>query len=516
MDKITEYNFAKKPMTVELFKQLKSLKKLNINAEQFQEYNIMNECNHIEELICDSIPHIPIQLKSLKKLTINRVIESTYHEFIPFMKCCQSLETFKINIPFFNTIPQELFPSSLLHLDVNANLRTHVYSILDLTHCTKLKNLTINGTKDKIDIKFPPNLTHLNINNCNTIINTSDLKHLVILNLDGISKWTGVINSLNLKELKIINSNLTELPSGIEKLNLLEELNLNNNQITTVPHYIFSLKKLTKIYLTNNLITQIQEIPYIQYSSVNTIDISNNNLSIIPSYIYNLPLLETLTAINNKLTFVFNGLNKQSDMNTVNFRNNFITDVKDVFKYLPLLKYLTLSDNYITILPDINQLISLSTLVITGNKITKLPDLITCPLHGLFYDGDENVVVLREKSKYTITKQTNKWKLLTVQPQPKYIPKSQSQPQHQPQSQPQPQIQPQIQSQPQIQPQIQSQPQSQPQIQSQIQSQPQPVTIPTQTHVLSKKQLTHPRMTLERLMQGAIPPTIEVFVFRSP
>lgn len=380
MEKITALDFNAKPVPVELFRQMKGLKKLTIKGAQFEELKLASECDNVEEIKFYGTPKGALKLKALKNLTIidehrTQIFDQTFS----FTEC----------------------KLQMLHVETKYNA---------------IKNLSV-----------PTSLTRITIINAgHTEIDFSSSKHLIELTLSRTYKFKLPQNA-PLTKLKINNCELGAVPDEIKTFASLEELDLLSNKIAIVPSFVFTLKKLTTVNLYSNAIVQIQDCA-VNTSSIKTIKIGYNKLTYLPDFIYRLKLLEELHAESNMLTSVLGGINSQSDLKRINFGHNLITNISDVFRYLPLLNTLSLNNNYISVFPNINQLISLANLNISSNFITELPEIITCPLNSMQYDVDKikNVKIKKGEKYYNFNAYGSIYQLPNPMAVPTPIPASNS------------------------------------------------------------------------------------------
>ena len=161
---------------------------------------------------------------------------------------------------------------------------------------------------------------------------------------------------------------------------------LTINKGTILLHTLSQLRSgelagITRLTLSENL----REFPLEILSladSLEVLDISNNQLSSLPEELSQLHQLKIIFASNNQFDTLPEILGQCANLEMVGFKSNHITHVPE--KALPAkLRWLILTDNKIERLPDsLGERPRLQKLALAGNRLTALPKTIA-QLHNL-------------------------------------------------------------------------------------------------------------------------------------
>lgn len=140
------------------------------------------------------------------------------------------------------------------------------------------------------------------------------------------------------------------------------------------------LSGIKRLSLSENLSTFPEEILTLA-DSLEILDLSNNNLSALPDQLPQLSKLKIIFASNNNFTELPDILGKCKHLEMIGFKSNKITRVSE--QSLPAqLRWLILTENKITKLPDsLGQRPRLQKLALAGNLLTHLPPTLAQSLN---------------------------------------------------------------------------------------------------------------------------------------
>jgi hypothetical protein len=199
------------------------------------------------------------------------------------------------------------------------------------------------------------------------------LKNLRVLTIDGTSfnystlgyQWGVIPDELgNLKllnNLQIYNTRINKMTDQLSNLTGLTQLGLINCGLSSLPN-LSKLISLTNLTIHSNPLTSL-----VGLLRVTTLDLYNCQFSDIPAMISPTTLFY-LNMENNQLSYVDN-LNVYKQLRTINFNGNKIKELLPTINQLIYLTTFLLSKNELQQLPnDILSLTSLRTLNITNNK----------------------------------------------------------------------------------------------------------------------------------------------------
>lgn len=155
-----------------------------------------------------------------------------------------------------------------------------------------------------------------------------------------------------LRELKLAENELQgDLSVALCSLTALEILDIQSNKISTIPSEMSALTQLRSLNVSDN---QLRDIPMELFKSTSLVEFqaSKNKLEGSLFSVGSVLHLQELHVANNSLTSL-------CEANAIEF---------------PTLKTLNISSNRLTSLPQVSSWTVLSTLLMSGNKLAKLPE----------------------------------------------------------------------------------------------------------------------------------------------
>ncbi|XP_065653534.1 leucine-rich repeat serine/threonine-protein kinase 2-like isoform X2 [Hydra vulgaris] len=245
----------------------------------------------------------------------------------------------------------------------------------------------VNYCEDHFNLKRPCNISSpIQIQKITSIQTQSDMDKC-ILNLD-ISK--NQINDLenlaisinltlndffsNLVELDVSNNKLNELSIGFcSLLNSLKSLRASNNNLKQLPYSLLKLQKIVELDVSANHISTIEPEMIPNTISIKKLDISNNQLTKFPvCFLHKFPFLQHLFLSNNNITALLVS-GEFVSLKTLTLSFNQLTKLlsRSIECFVSLEK-LDLSHNLLTDLPYYNPqtLLQLSNLNLSHNRLT--------------------------------------------------------------------------------------------------------------------------------------------------
>ena len=154
---------------------------------------------------------------------------------------------------------------------------------------------------------------------------------------------------------------IVEIPVQINQLNHLKEFSLTHSMVKNVPKELFDLDHLEELDLSDNEIEKISEdiaklinlrVLRVGRAWYKQLENSKGNiLQNLPKELFSLQKLEVLDISQNKLVEISNDIQNLKSLNS-----------------------LILSDNRIEKLPDVLPDMKLRTLRVEGNRLKKLPE----------------------------------------------------------------------------------------------------------------------------------------------
>lgn len=193
--------------------------------------------------------------------------------------------------------------------------------------------------------------------------NMKNLKNLKILDLGPyggmINELPTWLNGMNITNLALCSKNISIIPNWISNLKNLEILNLSFNKIYKIPESIAKLPNLKHLDLTEN--------PIFIYPDMSVIE----NLK-IPDYI--------LSYYDDQDFPIEDIIDDMTDEEILSVKELFISDYRressPMFAKFQNLEYLKIRNN--NKIPDfISQLVNLTQLDLSNNKLTQVPNFIS-------------------------------------------------------------------------------------------------------------------------------------------
>jgi len=177
-----------------------------------------------------------------------------------------------------------------------------------------------------------------------------------------------------LRLLQVNNNSIGEVGELLGNLNMLGTLDLAHNQLTSLPSSCGFLTRLTSLNLSHN---QLDRLPpeLGSLAALATLDLSSNRLAELPADMANLSHLEILYCRHNRLT-TLPTLTNCSNLKELHLGNNRVTGglTAEQLQHIAAVRTLDLRENKITSLPDeITCLASLERLDVTNNDLAGLP-----------------------------------------------------------------------------------------------------------------------------------------------
>ncbi|KAF5395859.1 hypothetical protein PHET_11629, partial [Paragonimus heterotremus] len=197
------------------------------------------------------------------------------------------------------------------------------------------------------------------------------LKHLDIScnklkRLDFISSCTTITTLL-------VYDNELEHLNDIERLFNLSTLHAQYNRIPEVDKCFTKLTNITDLRLDANRITQIPEDAFLKCTRLTNLDLSYNLLESVEFVAY-IPNLAYLSLSHNHIRSI-DPLAKCPKLLDANVSDNLLVDHSLNREGYRVIQRLNLSNNSITEMNDVEPVITLISLNLCNNKLTKLPNL---------------------------------------------------------------------------------------------------------------------------------------------
>lgn len=159
-----------------------------------------------------------------------------------------------------------------------------------------------------------------------------------------------IANIPTLRELKLAENNLRgDLSSVLLRLTALEILDLQNNQIESIP------------------------AAFGQLAALKILNVAENQLRVVPMELFSSKLME-FHASKNRLEGTFFSVHSVPHLQELHLANNSLLSVCDSHIDMPALRILNLTTNRMTSLPDVSALQSLTTLLVSENKLKAIPE----------------------------------------------------------------------------------------------------------------------------------------------
>lgn len=201
-----------------------------------------------------------------------------------------------------------------------------------------------------------------------------------------------ISNLVNLTSLNLRDNSLSgAIPTELASLPNIQDISLYNNQLSgSIPSSITSISTLTGLYLSNNKLTGT--LPTSWSSNLRWLHLSANQLTgSIPSQLAGLSLLNELYIEDNQLTgSIPNGFENTSLQELYLRANQLTGSIPAGIGQISTLVELNLESNNLTgVVPStFTSLSSLTTLVLSYNKLSQLPNLSALPLTTFSVDNN--------------------------------------------------------------------------------------------------------------------------------
>ncbi len=155
-------------------------------------------------------------------------------------------------------------------------------------------------------------------------------------------------------------------------LGLSGNLDLSNLGITSLNgmEYAINIKRISMSHNSVVSLDPLKNLSYLEY-----LDYSYNNVKMIPSWIFTLPNLTSVNGSNNASTAMQQASTDSSALVELYLENNALTTITEI-SFCTRLTTLSLSGNSLAVFPTtLLSLPKLSTLFLTSNKLTEVPNL---------------------------------------------------------------------------------------------------------------------------------------------
>lgn len=249
-----------------------------------------------------------------------------------------------------------------------------LYDLNDV--CFAIKEIEVYGHKSIVD--FPDENLRKKIlsavGKTTLPIFKEEVLNLKSLNVDGvnINKWEGIRECKNLEKLSAKFCGLESFPdlSSMEKLNVVD---VSFNKLTSVSKFN-SASELEKLAIRRNEIRDIKPNELSNLTKLKILDISENELQSVSGIYY--------------------GVEGAVDLNSLEFINvsgNTLLNDIDVLNSLSSLKTIIGAKCQIVNAPQFNNLLTLENLDLSGNLMSKAPNL-TNNLNLIYLNLNDNVI----------------------------------------------------------------------------------------------------------------------------
>lgn len=255
----------------------------------------------------------------------------------------------------------------------------------------RLINLKILKVKDLKNTRIPPEIG-----------NIQSLRKLQIENTKNTILPPEIGKLSDLIELTIYKAHLAELPHEIGNLKHLEKLNVSNNkELQAIPPEIGKLYYLWELILNNDSLTTLPD--ELQSGNIIALDLTGNNISQFPPVITKLKQLSFLTLDYNQLESLPNSINDPEafpNLLTLEINHNKLISFPEINKDIVSLQ---LRGNKLSNLPSLVDASYLTTLDVTNNRLTNLPQSFSQMKNLEFlYLGGNDLSTLPDLSKINL------------------------------------------------------------------------------------------------------------------
>ncbi|KAM0943283.1 putative leucine-rich repeat domain superfamily [Dioscorea sansibarensis] len=190
------------------------------------------------------------------------------------------------------------------------------------------------------------------------------------------------LNLASITKLDLSNNNLQSIPESLTArlLNIIV-LDVHSNQLNSIPNSIGCLSKLKSLDVSGNLLDSLP-ITIENCRALEELNVNFNKLTRLPDTMgFELMNLKILRVNSNKLAFLPFSTSHMTNLRILDAHLNCLRSLPDGLENLINLEVLNISQNFQflqTIPYSIGLLMSLTELDISYNKITVLPDSISC------------------------------------------------------------------------------------------------------------------------------------------
>lgn len=204
----------------------------------------------------------------------------------------------------------------------------------------------------------------------------------------------------NLTKLMLnYNSFNTVLPSMFDDLSRLEILQMKGNAISELPAFLFrNLENLRFLDLSLNKLRGVQRETFSGLAGLEVLKMNNNLIGNLSSdAFHNVSQLTELHLEGNKISELADDTFELANLKVLNLRGNLLTTFSDkVFGSMASnLTELNLRGNRLTEVSPLSSLTSLSSLILSSNRLHSLPEDIFRNMTALDYlDLSENQLTL--------------------------------------------------------------------------------------------------------------------------
>lgn len=293
------------------------------------------------------------------------------------IQCFQNLTSLTLRGQSFKDISPI---SALKNIQKISLIDTSVVSIDSFKNLSKIKELTISGTKTLQSVKGVEEMTKLTSLELtdNGIVNVEDLNNLV-----------------NLTELNLSYNAITSIPN-INRLTLLENLNVSFNNIDDLGDDLSGLSELRHFIAGNNDICDLSTLG--DLVSLETLDLGFNNLGCdgsgeSPDFssLENATNLTDIYLNDNNLVSISGLEGYNIPLETLYLHNNLLTDITPISEYTGI-NELVLYGNMIQNISNLSGMTNLNTIDLSENMIIDFSDLLSIPNLEMI-DLSDNLIV---------------------------------------------------------------------------------------------------------------------------